>query len=105
MLSYASDKAIFFPKIFSTNSRLDDSCIFLPVFSSRTSLKLPDIFVTPKMVKNVIMNLDLSKVSSPDCIPVVVLKNCEPELAHMLVELFIMCLCVFVGRPHRWTLY
>ena len=44
------------------------------------------------MVKKVIMNLDLSKASSPDCIPVVVLKNCEPELSYILVKLFNMCL-------------
>ena len=44
------------------------------------------------MVKNVIMNLDLSKTSGPDCIPVVVLKNCEPELCYILAELFSMCL-------------
>ena len=44
----------------------------------RTNLKLHNISVSPKMVKNVIMNLDLSKISGPDCIPVVVLKNCEP---------------------------
>ena len=30
------------------------------------------------MVKKVIANLDSSKASGPDCIPVVVLKNCEP---------------------------
>ena len=35
-----------------------------------------------------LMNLDLSKASSPDCIPVVVLKNCEPELSYILTELF-----------------
>ena len=29
------------------------------------------------------MNLNLSKASSPDYIPVVVLKNCEPELSHI----------------------
>ena len=40
------------------------------------------------MVKKVIMNLDLSKASGPDCIPVVVLKNCEPELSYILAELF-----------------
>ena len=34
------------------------------------------------------MNLDLSKGSGPDCIPVVVLKNCEPELSYILTELF-----------------
>ena len=44
------------------------------------------------MVKKVIMNLDLSKASGPDCIPVVVLKNCEPELFYMLAELFNKCL-------------
>ena len=44
------------------------------------------------MVKKVIMNLDLSKASGPDCIPVVVLKNCEPELSYILAELFNKCL-------------
>ena len=40
------------------------------------------------MVRKVIMDLDLSKPSSPDFIPVVVLKNCEPELSIILAELF-----------------
>ena len=44
------------------------------------------------MVKKVMMNLDLSKASGPDCIPVIVLKNCEPELSNILVELFNKCL-------------
>ena len=38
------------------------------------------------------MNLDSSKASAPDCIPVVVLKNCEPELSFILAELFNKCL-------------
>ena len=38
------------------------------------------------------MNLDLSKASSPDCIPVVLLINCEPELSYILAELFNKCL-------------
>ena len=44
------------------------------------------------MVEKVITNLDSSKASSPDCIPVVVLKNCEPEVSYLLAELFNMCL-------------
>ena len=40
------------------------------------------------MVKKVITNLDSSKVSGRDCIPVVVLKNCEPELSYILAKLF-----------------
>ena len=92
MLSSASDKAKLFAKNFSKKSNLDDSGISLPVFPSRTILKLHNISVTPKMVKKVIMNLDLSKASGPDCIPVVVLKNCEPELSYILAELFNKCL-------------
>ena len=91
VLSSASDKAKLFAKNFSKNSNLDDSGISLPVFPSRTNLKL-HISITPKMVKKVITNLDLSKASGPDCIPVVVLKNCEPELSYILVKLFNNCL-------------
>ena len=59
----------------------------------RTNLKLHHISVTAKMFQRVIINLDLSKASSGlDCIPVVVYKNCEPELLHILPELLNMCL-------------
>ena len=44
------------------------------------------------MVKNVTTNLDLSKASGPDCIVVVVLKNCEPEILYILAEIFNLCL-------------
>ena len=44
------------------------------------------------MVNKVITNLDSSKASGPDCIPVVVLKNCEPELSYILAKLFNKCL-------------
>ena len=78
-------------------------------FSSRTSLKLHNISVTPKMVKKVIMNLDLSKASGPDCIPVVVLKNCEPEHSCILAELFNKSpkksVFQMVERFHQWSLY
>ena len=46
------------------------------------------------MVKKVIINFDLSKASGPDCILVVVLKNCEPKLSYILAELFNKCLKV-----------
>ena len=36
------------------------------------------------MVKKVITNLDSLKLSGPDCILVVVLKNCEPELSYII---------------------
>ena len=88
VLSSASDKAKLFAKIFSMNSNLDDSGISLPVFPSRTNLKLHNISVTHKMVKNVIMKLDFSKTSGPDfCIPMVVL------------------VFQISGRFYRWSLY
>ena len=54
------------------------------------------------------MNLDLSKASGPDCIPAVVLKNCEPELSYILAELVrVLRSLVFqiVGRFHQSSLY
>ena len=92
VLSCATDKTKLFAENFSMNSNLDDSGISLPVFPSRTNLKLHNISVTPKMVRKVIMNLDLSKASGPDCIPAVVLKNCEPEPSYILAKLFNKCL-------------
>ena len=101
MLSSASDKAKLFAQNFSKNSNLDDSGISLPVFPSRTNLNLHNISVSPKMVKKVTMNLNLSKASGPDCIPVVVLKNCELELSYILAELFNKCLKEFCF-PDYW---
>ena len=44
------------------------------------------------MIKKVIMNIDSSKASGLDCIPVLVLKNSEPEVSYILVEFFNLCL-------------
>ena len=92
VLSSASDKANLFAENFSLNSNLDDSGISLTVFPCKTNLKLHHVSVTHKMVRKVVMNLDLSKASGPDCIPAVVLKNCEPQLSYILAELFNKCL-------------
>ena len=93
-MSSASDKAKLFAKNVSNNSNCDDSGISSPVFLSRTNMKLHNISVAPKMVKKlkVITNLDSSKASGPDCVPMVVLKNFEPALSYILAELFKKCL-------------
>ena len=83
----SSDKAKF-----SKNSNPGDSGISLLVFPSRTNLKLHNISITQKMVRKVISNIDSSKTSCPDCIPVVVLRNCESEVSYVLAEPFNMCL-------------
>ena len=76
MLSSVSDEVNLFAENFFKNSYLDDSGIALPVFIFH------HFSVSPKMVKKVISNIDLSKVFGPDCIPVVVLS----------AELFNKCL-------------
>ena len=75
-------------KNFSKNSNVDDLGISLPALPSRTNLKLHNFSVTPKIAKKSVTNLHSSKASGPDFIPVVVLKNCEPELLYILAELF-----------------
>ena len=87
VLPFPSDKVKLFAENFSKNFNLDDSGISLPVSSSRTNLKLY-ISVTPKIVKKIIRNLDLSKPSGSDCITVVVLRKCESELSYILADLF-----------------
>ena len=88
VLSSASVKAKLFAENFSKSYNLDDSNICLPVVPSKTNLKLHDSSVTPKIVKKVLTNLDLSKASGPDSIPVLALKSCEPELSYLLAQLF-----------------
>ena len=102
VLPSASDKAKFFLKNLSKNSNLDDSGISLLVFFCWTNLKLHNISVNPKMIKKTITNLNSSKVSDPDFHPVVVLKNCEPELTYILAEFcFRDCWKVLVVVPEN----
>ena len=70
MLGSPSDKAKLFAENFSKISSVNGSGVSLPVFPARTNLKLHNICVTPKVVKKVLTNLDLSNASGPDCIPV-----------------------------------
>ena len=67
-----------------------------------------NIPVTTKLVKKVLTNRDLSRVSAPEYIPVVVLKKCEPR-PYILALLFNICLKEsdfhIVRRSHLWSLY
>ena len=89
VLSSASDKAKLLAE---KNSNLDDTVISLLAFLSRTNLKMCNILVTPNLVKKIITKHDSSRASSSDCIPVVFLSKCEPEISYILAELFNMCL-------------
>ena len=66
--------------------------LYICIYPSRTTLKQKNISITTKMVTIVTTNLDLWKASGPDSIPLVVLKDCEPEHSYILAELLNMCL-------------
>ena len=89
-MSSGSDKAKLLKTFPKTLISMTQSSFYPFV---RLELKMHSISVIPKMVKKVITNLiDSSKASGPDCISVVVLKNCEPEILYILAELFNKCL-------------
>ena len=92
VLSSACDKAKLFAKNFSKNSNLNGLSISLLVSPSRANLQLHNISILSRMAEKVTTNLDSSKESGPDCIPVDDLKNCEPELSYILAEFFNKCL-------------
>ena len=56
------------------------NCFLKTFLRTLILIKLYNISVTPKLVKKVITSLESSKTSGRECIPVVVLKKCEPEL-------------------------
>ena len=91
-LSSASDKAKFY--LLKTFLRMLILMTQVPLylFSFLELIWNCIILVIPKFIKNFTTNLDLSKASDPDCVPVVVLTNCESELSYILAILFNMCL-------------
>ena len=54
-----------FAEIFSKNSNVDDSGMYLPVFSFRINMRLHNVPVTLDLVKKVIIDLDFSKRICP----------------------------------------
>ena len=56
---------------------------FYLLIPSRNNLKQHNTPINPKLVTKIITDLDSSKASRPDCIPVVVLKNCKLELSYI----------------------
>ena len=107
-------------KLFIETHRFVESDNIFHIFGSCVSLMLAKII---KKLKNTIPWICLSKYQNdleiniytssciftktfrPDGIPVVVLKNCEPELICILADLFNMCLNEFVFKNSRGGLW
>ena len=90
----SADKAELLCQQFAKNSSLNDENKPLPSFPSRTPATISSISVTVRQVRRILRCLDTSKSSGPDGIPVIVLKECAPELAPVFSKLFRKCLVV-----------
>ena len=91
-----------FYKVKSDITHLLNSPEVLPSPSDKAEFLIKTFQRTLILVKNVINNIDLLKASGPNCILVVVLKNCESQLSYALDDLFNMCLQEFVS-PGWWN--
>ena len=91
-----------FNKVKSDITHLLNSPEVLPSPSDKVQFLIKTFQRTLILVKNVINKLDLLKPSGPNCILVVVLKNCEPQLSYVLDDLFNMCLREFIF-PGCWN--
>ena len=65
-------------KKFASNSTIDYAGIEPPVIPRRTETTVSRVFVTPRLVRAFILDLDVAKASGPDLIPVIVLKKVHP---------------------------
>ena len=75
------------------NSNLDESGISLPVFPSRTNLKLHDISVTSKMVRKVVINLlGLTFSSKLDCGSYIIYIISIAKTASKEIEALVRCM-------------
>ena len=91
-----------FSKVKSYITHLLNSPEVLPSPSDKAQFLIKTFQKTLILVKNVMDNLHLLKASGPNCILVVVLKNCEPQISYVLDDLFNMCVQKFVF-PGCWN--
>ena len=70
---------------------LDDSGHPFPYFPHMTNTYLDNFDISSKKFAAVIAQLDPSKATGPDGIPVVVLQKCSPELSPVLSKLYPKC--------------
>lgn len=90
----SADKAELLCLEFAKNSSLNDENKSPLPIPMRTSSTLSNVSITVRQVRKIMRFLDASKASGPDGIPVIVLKECAPELAPVFTKLFRKCLAV-----------
>ena len=67
---------------------LDDGSVELPEFPEQTQEIISDVLINTEMVEEVLRGLNPNKASGPDEVETRFLKECAPEMAPILCELF-----------------
>ena len=91
------EKAELLATHFSRKMTVPDPLRHPPVLHKRTCLRLTDMDITNKQVKQLLLSSDINKASGPDNISPHTLKMCASELAQPLVLLFKNCI-----HQQRW---
>jgi len=74
--------------MFAKNSTLQEDGRGVPRLDMDAAVRIKNLIIKTKEVKNILKNLKLDKAPGPDEIPPVVLKNCSSELSPILARLF-----------------
>ena len=75
----------------SMTTNIKDDGVPLPDFDVRTDIDLSSLDFSVKTISTIISNLDPTKATGPDGIPVVLLQKCSPELSPVLANLYKKC--------------
>jgi hypothetical protein len=82
------DKATLLNDYFVSQTKIPDSKFPLPPFSYTTDARLSNVEITPSIVKQILLNLDISTATGHDQINNKILKECASSLCTPLSELF-----------------
>jgi hypothetical protein len=82
------DKATILNDYFISQTKLPNTNVPLPPFDYITEARLDHIEITPVIVRNILLKLDVSKATGPDEISNKILKECASSICFPLSELF-----------------
>ena len=88
VISDSKGKADLLAHMFAKNSTLQEDGRGVPRLDMDAAVRIKNLIIKTKEVKNILKNLKLDKAPGPDEIPPVVLKNCSSELSPILARLF-----------------
>jgi hypothetical protein len=81
------DKATILNDYFIAQTKLPNTNVPLPPFDYITEARLDHIEITPDIVRNILLKLDVSKASGPDEISNNILKECASSIWFSVIRI------------------